>query len=50
VPAPGGGIDPALLAELCRRAGDPTGLDRWRAQVRAAGFCQHPVRLAGGVD
>ena len=48
--APGGGLDPALLGDLCRRAGDPTGLDRWRAQVRAAGYCQHPVRLAGGVD
>jgi hypothetical protein len=44
------GLDPALIGELCRRAGDPAGLKRWRAQVRAAGHCQHPVRLQGGVD
>jgi hypothetical protein len=43
-------LDPALVAELCRLAGDAARLERWRVQVRAAGYCQHPVRLAGGVD
>jgi hypothetical protein len=49
-PAAIGGLDPALIAELCRRAGDAAGLERWRDQVRAAGYCQHPIRLQGGVD
>jgi Replication initiator protein, pSAM2 len=44
------GLDPALIGDLCRRAGDPAGLDRWRAQVRSVGFCQRPIRLAGAVE
>jgi hypothetical protein len=39
-----------FLAELCARGGDPDGYARWRRQVRAAGYCQHPVRLVGGVE
>jgi hypothetical protein len=39
-----------FLAELCARGGDPAGYAQWRRQVQAAGYCQHPVRLLGGVD
>jgi Replication initiator protein, pSAM2 len=39
-----------FLGELCARGGDPVGYGRWRRQVRAAGYCQRPVRLVGGVD
>jgi hypothetical protein len=39
-----------FLAELCARGRDPAGYARWRRQVRAAGYCHHPVRLVGGVD
>jgi hypothetical protein len=39
-----------FLAELCARGGDPASYARWRRQVRAAGYCQRPVRLLGGVD
>ena len=34
-----------LLRELCARAGNPGRYERWRRQVRAAGYCQQPVRL-----
>jgi len=44
------GLDPGLIQDLCVRAGDPVGFERWQAQVRAAGCCQQPVRLDGGVD
>jgi hypothetical protein len=39
-----------FLAGLCARGGDPDGYARWRRQVRAAGYCQRPIRLLGGVD
>jgi len=39
-----------LLRELCARAGNPGRYERWRRQVRAAGYCQQPVRLAGTVE
>jgi hypothetical protein len=39
-----------FLAELCARGGDPAAYARWRRQVRAAGYCQRPVRLVGGVE
>jgi Replication initiator protein, pSAM2 len=44
------GLDSGLIQDLCARAGDPAGFARWQAQVRAAGHCQRPVRLDGGVD
>jgi len=39
-----------LLRELCARAGDLGRYERWCRQVRAAGYCQQPVRLAGTVE
>jgi len=39
-----------LLRELCARAGNPARYERWRRQVRAAGYCQRPVRLTGTVE
>jgi hypothetical protein len=39
-----------FLADLCARGGDPQGYAQWRRRVQAAGYCQHPVRLVGGVD
>jgi hypothetical protein len=39
-----------FLAELCARGGDPAGYAQWRRQVRAAGYCQRPVRLVGRVE
>jgi hypothetical protein len=39
-----------FLADLCARAGDPHDYAQWRRQVRAAGYCQRPVRLVGGVN
>ena len=39
-----------LLRELCARAGNPGRYERWRRQVRVAGYCQQPVRLAGRVE
>jgi hypothetical protein len=36
--------------DLCARAGNSHDYARWQRQVRAAGHCQHPVRLVGGVD
>jgi len=39
-----------FLAELCARGRDPDGYARWRRQVRAAGYCQRPVRLVGAVE
>jgi hypothetical protein len=44
------GLDPAIIPDLCARAGDQAAYQRWTEQVRTAGYCQHPVRLAGGVD
>ncbi len=39
-----------FLGDLCARGGDPGGYAQWRRRVRTAGYCQHPVRLLGGVD
>jgi hypothetical protein len=39
-----------LVDELCARAGDPGAYARWQRQVRSAGYCERPVRLAGGID
>jgi hypothetical protein len=39
-----------FLADLCARAGNPNDYAQWQRQVRAAGYCQRPVRLVGGVD
>ena len=39
-----------LVDELCARAGDPAAYARWQRQVRSAGYCERPVRLAGGID
>jgi hypothetical protein len=39
-----------FLADLCARAGDRHDYAQWQRLVRAAGYCQRPVRLAGGID
>jgi hypothetical protein len=39
-----------FLADLCARAGNPHHYAQWQQQVRSTGYCQHPVRLVGGVD
>jgi hypothetical protein len=39
-----------FLTDLCARGGNPHGYAQWQRQVRAAGYCQHPVRLVGGID
>jgi hypothetical protein len=39
-----------FLDELCARGHNPAGYARWQRQVRGAGYCQHPVRLVGGVE
>ena len=39
-----------FLRDLCARGGDPHRYAQWRRQVQVAGYCQHPVRLLGGVD
>jgi hypothetical protein len=39
-----------FVADLCARGGDQHDYAQWQRQVRAAGYCQHPVRLVGGVD
>src|SRR6266508_6438082 len=44
------GLDPAIIPDLCARAGDQAAYQRWAEQVRTAGYCQHPVRLVGAVD
>jgi hypothetical protein len=40
----------SFLADLCARAGNPHGYAQWQRQVRAAGYCHHPIRLVGAVD
>jgi hypothetical protein len=40
----------ALVRQLTARASDPTTYAAWAGQVHAAGYCQHPVRLAGVVE
>jgi hypothetical protein len=39
---------PGVLAEVVDRAGH--GYDRWMELVAQAGYCHHPIRLAGRVD
>jgi hypothetical protein len=39
---------PGVLAEVVDRAGQ--GYDRWAELVAQAGYCHHPIRLAGRVD
>jgi hypothetical protein len=43
-----GEVVPAVLAEVVERAGH--GYDRWAELVAQAGYCHHPIRLAGRVD
>ena len=38
------------VADVLRRASDPEGYERWRAQVKAARFCSSPVRLTGRTE
>jgi hypothetical protein len=39
-----------FLGELCARGADRDHYSRWQRQVRAAGDCQRPVRLVGGIE
>jgi hypothetical protein len=39
---------PGVLAEVVERAGH--GYDRWAELVAQAGYCHHPIRLAGRVE
>jgi hypothetical protein len=39
---------PGVLAEVVQRAGH--GYQRWMELVAQAGYCHHPIRLAGRVD
>jgi hypothetical protein len=43
-----GELLPGVLGELVDRAGH--GYDRWVELVAQAGYCHHPIRLAGRVD
>jgi hypothetical protein len=43
-----GELLPGVLAEVVERAGH--GYDRWAELVAQAGYCYHPIRLAGRVD
>jgi hypothetical protein len=43
-----GDVLPGVLAEVVQRAGH--GYDRWMELVAQAGYCHHPIRLAGRVD
>jgi hypothetical protein len=43
-----GDVLPGVLAEVVERAGDR--YDRWAELVAQAGYCAHPVRLAGYVE
>jgi len=43
-----GELLPGVLGELVDRAGH--GYDRWAELVAQAGYCHHPVRLAGRVE
>jgi Replication initiator protein, pSAM2 len=43
-----GEVLPGVLAEVVQRAGH--GYDRWMELVAQAGYCHHPIRLAGRVD
>jgi hypothetical protein len=43
-----GELLPGVVAELVERAG--RGYDRWAELVAQAGYCHHPIRLAGRVE
>jgi hypothetical protein len=43
-----GELLPGVLGELVDRAG--AGYDRWAELVAQAGYCHHPIRLAGRVE
>jgi hypothetical protein len=47
-PARVGELLPGVLGELVDRAGH--GYERWAELVAQAGYCHHPIRLAGRVD
>jgi hypothetical protein len=47
-PARVGDVLPGVLAEVVDRAGQ--GYDRWAELVAQAGYCHHPIRLAGRVE
>jgi hypothetical protein len=47
-PARVGDVLPGMLAEVVDRAG--AGYDRWMELVAQAGYCHHPIRLAGRVE
>jgi hypothetical protein len=47
-PVPVGAVLPGVLAEVIDRAGP--GYDRWAELVAQAGYCAHPIRLAGRVE
>jgi hypothetical protein len=47
-PARVGELLPGVLGEVVERAGH--GYDRWAELVAQAGYCHHPIRLAGRVD
>ena len=47
-PARVGELLPEVLQEVVQRAGP--GYDRWAELVAQAGYCHHPIRLAGRVD
>jgi hypothetical protein len=47
-PARVGELLPGVLGEVVERAG--AGYDRWAELVAQAGYCHHPIRLAGRVE
>jgi hypothetical protein len=47
-PAQVGELLPGVLGEVVDRAGQ--GYDRWMELVAQAGYCHHPIRLAGRVE
>jgi hypothetical protein len=47
-PVPVGEVLPGVLAEVIQRAGH--GYARWAELVAQAGYCHHPIRLAGRVE
>jgi hypothetical protein len=47
-PARVGELLPDVLQEVIDRAG--YGYDRWAELVAQAGYCHHPIRLAGRVE
>jgi hypothetical protein len=47
-PARVGDVLPGVLAEVVDRAGQ--GYERWVELVAQAGYCHHPIRLAGRVE